>query len=110
MPEFDKKWKSAGLSDTDLLELQTYLCKYPKSGPIIPETGGLRKLRWNTNKGKRGGIRAIYVDFMRFEKIYLITAYTKKDKSDLTLNERHQMRNLIKMLENTLERGSNKCE
>lgn len=110
MPEFDRKWKDTGLSDSDLLELQAYLCKYPKSGPIIPETGGLRKLRWNTNKGKRGGIRTIYVDFVRFKKIYLITAYSKKDKANLTLNERHKMRDLIKILENTLERGSKKCE
>lgn len=75
-----------------------------QSGPVIPETGGLRKLRWNTNKGKRGGLRTIYVDFFRFETIYLITAYTKNEKADLTIAEKHKIKEMIHILENSLER------
>lgn len=104
MPEFEKKWNDAGLSDSDLLELQAHLCKHPQSGPVIPGTGGLRKLRWHTNKGKRAGIRTIYVDFMRFEKLYLITAYTKNGKDNLTYSEKRSIKELITVLENNLER------
>lgn len=33
----------------------------PKMGPVIPGTGGVRKLRWQLpGRGKRGGVRVIY--------------------------------------------------
>ncbi len=46
MPEFEKRWQEAGLNDDALKELQSYLCLHPKTGLVIPGTGGLRKLRW----------------------------------------------------------------
>ena len=107
MPEFEKKWLEVGLNDDDLNELQSYLCLHPKAGPVIPDTGGLRKLRWNINKGKRGGIRTIYVDFARFDTIYLITAYSKSDKVDLTPSEKHKIKDILVILENNLERMHN---
>jgi len=36
-----------------------YRASHPEAGDVIPETGGLRKLRW-VAKGKRGGWRVIY--------------------------------------------------
>lgn len=36
--------------------------KNPETGKVIPETGGLRKVRWGDfrrGKGKRGGLRII---------------------------------------------------
>ena len=59
MPEFERNWRDAELDDNDLKELQAYLCRYPKSSPVIPDTGGLRKLRWKHDKGKRSGMRTI---------------------------------------------------
>lgn len=39
---------------------------------MISGTGGLIKLRWSlSDKGKSGGIRTLYVDFMKQEKIYI---------------------------------------
>jgi hypothetical protein len=39
----------------------TYIACYPEAGDIIPETGGVRKIRWGrTGMGKRGGVRVIY--------------------------------------------------
>jgi len=37
--------------------------KHPKAGDPIPDTGGLRKLRFadaRRGKGKRGGLKVIY--------------------------------------------------
>jgi len=67
MPEFEKNWRAAGLDDDDLKELQEYLFENPSSGVVIAGTGGLRKLRWKVpGKGKRGGARVIYIDFIKF--------------------------------------------
>ena len=42
-------------------ELQSALLVDPKAGDTIPESGGLRKVRWSARgHGKRGGIRVIY--------------------------------------------------
>jgi hypothetical protein len=105
LPEFDKAWKYLGLSDNELRDLQHYLCLYPDQGDIIPGTGGLRKLRCAIQgKGKSGGLRIAYVDFIIYEKIYLITAYKKGKKDNLTKSERNEIKKLITILEHELRK------
>lgn len=91
LPEFEKCWRQCGLDDEDLREFENYLCLNPTCGDVIPGTGGLRKLRWNLkDKGKRGGARAFYVDFTYYERIYLISAFSKNVKTDLTEDEKRK--------------------
>ena len=55
------------------------------SGDIIPDTGGLRKIRWKSNgKGKRGGVRVIYYFYDENHPIYLLFAYSKNVQINLT--------------------------
>lgn len=79
-PEFDNMWKKMGLNDENLKELQEELISNPQKGKVIEETGGLRKLRFSINKGKSGGARVLYVDFVVLKELYLITAYQKNKK------------------------------
>lgn len=103
LPEFEKCWGNTGLTEEDLRELQNYLCSYPESGDVAPGTGGLRKLRWGAKgKGKKGGARVVYVDFAYYEKIYLIGAYPKNEKIDLSESEKTVVKKLIKILEQEL--------
>lgn len=89
-PEFEKCWKIIGLTEDDMVELEYCLCRNPQLGPVVPGTGALRKIRWALpNRGKRGSIRIVYVDFAVYEKIYLISAYTKNEKDNLTREERN---------------------
>jgi len=38
-----------------------FIARKPKEGDVIPETGGVRKIRWvRSGSGKRGGTRVIY--------------------------------------------------
>ena len=54
--EFDSVWKSLGLNDDDLNELEIFLCKNPDAGDTMKGTGGVRKLRWALDgRGKSGG-------------------------------------------------------
>lgn len=57
-----------------------------------------------------GSVRVIYVDFEVYEKIFLIAAYAKNEKENLTDAECHELRQLIKVLENQLSRRSPKGE
>ena len=69
----------------------------------MKETGGVRKMRFAfEHRGKSGSIRVIYIDFEVYEKIYLITAYPKNEKDNLTKAVRNELRELVKVLENQL--------
>jgi len=44
------------LSDEEYAALQVALIRDPEAGPVIPGSGGVRKLRWAApGRGKRGG-------------------------------------------------------
>jgi len=65
-------------SDEEYIRLQLELIKNPETGPVIPGSGGVRKLRWAASgRGKRGGYRVIY--FVRRPKgvIWMLTIYPK---------------------------------
>ena len=67
-------------------------------------TGGLRKIRVAfENQGKSGSARVCYVDFAAYERIYLITAYPKNEKDNLTKEEQKAIKSLIKILEGTIK-------
>ena len=107
LPLFRSKWDALGLDDSDLRRLQIELLEDPKVGDVMRGTGGVRKMRFAfEHKGKSGGVRVIYVDFEVYEKIYLLTAYTKNEKDNLTKDERNEIKKLITVLENQLKDNS----
>ena len=55
------------------------------------------------HRGKSGSIRIIYIDFEVFEKIYLIIAYQKSEKDNLTKAERNELKQIVDILEKQLE-------
>ena len=104
LPEFDKRWKEIGFTDDDLKSLQEELTINPEKGDLIRGTGGLRKIRVAfEGRGKSGSARVCYVDFAVFELIYLITAYTKNEKDNLTQKERNEVHKLIDVLKTNCE-------
>jgi len=105
LPEFDKQWKTISFTDKELKTLQEELTITPTKGDLIQGTGGLRKIRVAfEGRGKSKSARVCYVDFAIYEKIYLITAYTKNEKDNLTKEERNEVKQLIALLKNTLNR------
>lgn len=105
LPEFDKRWKEIGFTDTELRILQEELTVNPTKGDLMQETGGLRKIRVAfEGRGKSGSARVCYVDFAVCEKIYLLTAYTKNEKDNLSAKERKEIKKLITILKQSAER------
>ena len=99
IPLFSKRWKEIGLTADDLLDLQVMLLKDPESGPVIEGTGGIRKVRFALgNRGKSAGIRVCYVDLPEYEVTYLITAFEKSEKENLTNGEKNTLKKLVKSL------------
>jgi hypothetical protein len=65
------------LSDDEYSALQRSLIANPEAGAIIPGSGGIRKLRWGVaGRGKRGGVRVIYLR-SRHGQIWMLTVYAK---------------------------------
>lgn len=104
--EFVKQWEKLGLTDEDLRKLELEILKNPQAGPVIRGTGGLRKLRFAyENKGKSGSTRICYVDYVIYETVYLITAYVKSEKDNLTESERNEIRKVIMEIGKQLQEG-----
>ncbi|HEX2947642.1 MAG TPA: addiction module toxin RelE [Clostridia bacterium] len=100
---FDKCWRSLGLNDEDLRNLQNILLANPVVGDIIEETGGVRKVRWNLGTGKSHGARIIYLDLEKHEMLYCLMAYPKSVKEDLTAEDKKAIRHLVNDIKAGLE-------
>jgi putative transcriptional regulator len=61
----------------------------PRSGVVIPGSGGIRKLRFGFGgRGKRGGARVTYLFGGDDVPVFLLAAFAKNEKADLTPAER----------------------
>ena len=83
------------LTEEELHELIGHVAFNPTVGDIIPQAGGIRKLRWAIRgHGKRKGARIIYFYYDLLMPLYLLAAYPKSQKLDLTKEEMKEMRQL----------------
>ena len=104
LPEFEKRWKQMNLNDNDLKRLQSELLFNSQKNPVMKGTGGLRKIRFACeNTGKSGSARVVYGDVGIYNTIYLISAYPKNEKDNLSNAERNAIKNIIEKLEEQLK-------
>lgn len=88
-----EKLRDKYLSEVEFSKLQLELLSDPKKGDVIQSTGGLRKIRIASNgKGKRGGSRIIYYYLDSYSRFYLLTVYAKNEITDLTSQEKKQLK------------------
>lgn len=87
------------LADDEYSKLQTELSNRPDAGDLIKNGGGIRKLRWKrAGTGKSGGIRVIYYWLTEDNQIFMLVAYPKSVKDNLTDKETAILRSLVKEL------------
>ena len=97
-----------GLDDEDRRRLENEIADNPQIGSVMRGTGGLRKMRFAIEgKGKSGSVRALYVDYVFVERVYLITAYPKSQKENITPQERELFRKLIEQTKRELGGANN---
>jgi hypothetical protein len=91
------EWVQEYLSDELLAGLQRELLDDPDKGVVIPGCGGLRKLRAadpKRGKGKRGGVRVIYLHVAEADVIFLMDIFGKNEQEDLTADQKKVLRRL----------------
>ncbi len=93
------------LSEDARSEMEAAIVAAPDAAPVIRGTGGIRKLRWaRSGRGKRGGIRAIYFWRATRGAIYMLAAYAKADRDDLTATDRKTLARLVAAIESEGQR------
>ena len=87
------------MSDSARAELVAFVGANPEAGEIVPETGGVRKIRCALEgMGKRGGARVIYYYHNARLPVFLLSAYAKNRKANLSKAERKAMKRLVPVL------------
>ncbi len=85
------------LPDAHYQELQSFLMAAPESGKVIRGCGGLRKVRWRDprrGKGKRSGLRVIYLHIPEAAQFLMLDVYDKDEAEDLSPEERRFLSHL----------------
>ena len=85
------------LWDYEYADLQVYLTKRPEAGVLIPNGGGLRKVRWKARgKGKRAGIRVIYYWYFSKSQIFMLLTYKKSESTGLSKRQLKELVEIVK--------------
>src|ERR1035438_6296476 len=85
-----------GIGETQRSALIIYLAVNPEVGVVVPETGGVRKLRWALpGRGKSGGARVIYYYHNQSIPLYALDIYAKNQKANLSAAERKAARKTV---------------
>jgi hypothetical protein len=105
LPPFWRRWEQLKLGDANLSALQAAIMVQPKTAPVVPGTGGLRKVRFapiGWQKGKSGGLRVWYLYVEEIATVVLAIVYAKGDKDDLSQNEKARLRAAVERVKQSL--------
>jgi hypothetical protein len=87
------------MEDSERAELVGYLACNPTAGDVIPGSGGVRKLRWGLEgRGKRGGARVIFFFHDMEMPLYLMTAYAKNERENVSQAEINILQKIARAL------------
>jgi len=96
-PIFTERLDAVG-DDSLLRSIEEAILENPDAGATVAGTGGVRKLRASDpsrRKGKRGGLRVLYLDLPDRERCYLLYLYGKDEAEDLTADEKKTFKELV---------------
>jgi hypothetical protein len=93
-------------SDEERTGFIDFIARNPEAGDVIPDTGGVRKVRWGRQgSGKRGGVRVIYFYQHMDTPLYLLMVYSKAQHEDLSSDEKRAVQELVARLKRAHRRS-----
>jgi len=86
------KAAEAILSEAEREKIVAMIAADPECGEVMQGTGGFRKVRVaRSGMGKRGGARVVYILRSEGFPIFLVAAYAKNVKDNLSKQERNEL-------------------
>lgn len=80
---FSKQWPLYWTED-ERGEFAAFISTSPDAGVVVPNSGGIRKVRWRRQgTGKSGGVRVVYFTRNEAEEVVLLTLYAKSETDNL---------------------------
>jgi mRNA-degrading endonuclease RelE of RelBE toxin-antitoxin system len=74
----------------------SFIAANPTAGDVVPESGGIRKVRWSRpGSGKSGGVRVIYFVRSTEGEVVLLTLYAKAKTDNLTGSKLKEIRRAL---------------
>ena len=81
---FQKQWPLYW-TEEERGEFAAYIAESPDAGAVVPESGGIRKVRWRrAGTGKSGGVRVIYFTRTAEQEVVLLLLYAKAKTDNIT--------------------------
>ena len=105
LPSFTRRWQQNKLGDLNLSGLQAAIMAKPTMAPVIPGTGGVRKLRFapiDSDRGKSGGLRVCYLYVEEVATVILAIVYPKNEKDDLSNADKALLRDAVERVKRLL--------
>ncbi len=94
-PLFQKQWPLYWTED-QRGSFCAYIAEHPEAGDVVPESGGLRKVRWRRQgSGKSGGVRVIYYTCTAEGELILLTLYAKSKTDNLNGSKLKEIRRAL---------------
>jgi hypothetical protein len=108
---FFKRAKRAGVTDAELMEIETTIAANPLAGDVMVGTGGARKTRFAGKQGgKSGGYRTVHYYGGDDVPLFLLDIFSKGDKANLTKAERNALAEVLPTLADEYRAGQKKKE
>jgi len=86
-----------------------FFASHPNAGDEMPGTGGARKVRFGRpGEGKRGGYRVITFFSGTDIPVFLLSVFAKNEKSDLSKDEKNELKKMLQVLPATYRRRAKK--
>ena len=78
-----------GIDDAGMRAIETAILSAPHAQPVIRGLKGVRKARFaRAGGGKSGGGRVIYYLAVSPDRLFMMTAYAKSERDDLSPDQR----------------------
>lgn len=94
-PVFQKQWPYYW-TEEERGEFAAYIAEFPEAGDVVPNSGGIRKVRWKRpGTGKSGGVRVIYFTRITEEEVVLLLIYAKAKTDNISGQQLKEIRRVI---------------
>jgi hypothetical protein len=91
--------KAMGFGETGMQDVESFILRAPESHPVIAGLKGARKARFaRPGMGKRGGGRLIYYVAITPKLVFMMTAYAKNERDDLSVEQRRMILEAIESI------------